>query len=140
VERVLSGAGLVAIYEYAADALAPADPEVRAEMKGTDPAAVVSRSAMDGRCEACRTALDLFVALYGAEAGNLALRSLATGGVYVGGGIAPRILPRLRDGAFLRAFLDKGRFSSFLARVPLRVILTERAPLLGAAAFALRVP
>jgi glucokinase len=76
------------------------------------------------------------VEIYGAEAGNLALKLLATGGVYVGGGIAPRILPRLREGAFMRAFTSKGRFAELLRRVPVQVILNDRTALLGAARLA----
>lgn len=81
-------------------------------------------------------ALEMMIEIYGAEAGNLALKLLATGGVYVGGGIAPKILPRLRDGAFLAAFTAKGRFAELLERVPVHVILNERTALLGAARLA----
>ncbi|MEP7273941.1 MAG: glucokinase, partial [Acidobacteriota bacterium] len=77
--------------------------------------------------------LDLFVSLYGATAGNLALTLMATGGIYIGGGIAPKILTKLRDGTFMGAFLDKGRFSSLLEKIPVRVILNSELPLLGAA-------
>jgi glucokinase len=80
--------------------------------------------------------MDMFVSAYGAEAGNLALKVLSVGGVYVGGGIAPRILEKLKDGTFMRAFSDKGRMSQLLINVPVRVILDSRAALLGAAAFA----
>ncbi len=82
-------------------------------------------------------ALDLFVGIYGAAAGNLALMMKATGGVYVGGGIAPKIIERLADGTFMRAFLSKGRFSEFLAKVPVRVILDDKTALYGAAQCAL---
>jgi glucokinase len=78
----------------------------------------------------------MMIEIYGAEAGNLALKLLATGGVYVGGGIAPRILAKLRQGAFLHAFADKGRFADLLGRVPVHVILNERTALLGAARLA----
>ena len=78
-------------------------------------------------------ALDLFTAIYGATAGNLALMLMATGGIYIGGGIAPKILNKLQDGIFLRAFLDKGRFSALLAKIPVLVILNDEVPLLGAA-------
>ena len=79
--------------------------------------------------------MDLFVSLYGAEAGNVALKFLATGGLYVGGGIAPKILNALQDGAFLRAFMDKGRLSTLLSRMPVHVILEQRAALYGAAQY-----
>ncbi len=86
---------------------------------------------------ACREALRLFVSVYGAQAGNVALQVLASGGIYIGGGIAPAILPALRWGEFLEAFLDKGRFREFLAAVPVKVILDDTAALLGAAQYAL---
>ncbi|MBM3321126.1 MAG: glucokinase [Candidatus Eisenbacteria bacterium] len=140
VERVLSGSGLAAVHDYvAASGLAPVDPAVH-EGTEEDPAAVVSGAAIEGRCGACVRALDLFVSIYGAEAGNQALRILARGGVYLAGGIAPRILNKMKDGVFLRAFLDKGRFAEWLRQIPVRVILADRAPLLGAASRAARLP
>lgn len=120
-ERVCSGMGLVAIHEFLGGS-------------GLDGTAV-TRAALAGD-ELCARALDMMVAIYGAEAGNLALKLLATGGVYVGGGIAPHILPKLRDGAFMRAFTDKGRFAELLRRVPVQVILNDRTALLGAARLA----
>ena len=96
------------------------------------PAAVISGAAIDGNCPLCAQTLDLFVALYGAEAGNLALRALATGGVYLGGGIAPKIIDRLRGPLFMRAFTAKGRLSPLLETIPVRVILNEYTALLGA--------
>jgi glucokinase len=133
-ERVLSGQGLVNIHRFLLDSGRGAEsPWMHAELEGADPAAAISRAALEYRSANCVRALDLFVSLYGAKAGNLALTFAATGGVYLGGGIAPKILPRLREGAFMRAFVDKGRFSSFLERVPVRVILNDKAALLGAA-------
>jgi glucokinase len=88
---------------------------------------------MEGRCALCKDALDLFVAAYGAEAGNLALRTVATAGVYIGGGIAPKILPVLEDGAFLDAFRSKEPLGDFVATIPVAVILNPEAGLLGAA-------
>ncbi|MBN1826434.1 MAG: glucokinase [Candidatus Eisenbacteria bacterium] len=135
VERVLSGPGLARIYRFlVARAGAPENPAVRAEMEREDPAAVVTRRGLDGTDRASRDALDLFISLLGAEAGNQALRILATGGVYLGGGIAPRIRERLAAGGFTRSFLDKGRFAPFLEKVPVFIILNRRTPLLGAAA------
>ena len=134
-ERVLSGAGLAAAYRHlVASGAAPAAPAVEEQMRGEDPAAVVSRHALAGTDEGCRRALDLFASLYGAQAGNLALEVLATGGVYLAGGIAPRIVERLREGGFLRSFRDKGRFAGLLERIPVRVIVSPRVALLGAAA------
>ena len=102
-------------------------------MRVGDPAAAVSKAALDESSELAVRALDLFVSLYGSEAGNLALKMKATRGVWIGGGIAPRILPRLQRPGFLEAFQDKGRFRSFLEAIPVRVILNDRTALRGAA-------
>ena len=96
----------------------------------------ITSAALAGGDPVAARALDMMVEIYGAEAGNLALKLLATGGVYVGGGIAPRILPKLREGPFLAAFAAKGRFADLLARVPVHVILNDRTALLGAARLA----
>ncbi|NJC88280.1 MAG: glucokinase [Desulfuromonas sp.] len=132
-ERVLSGPGLVNIYRFLRDCrhLSETSAVIEAMEKGI-PAAVISSAAMDGSCPLCIQALDLFVSLYGAEAGNLALRTLATGGVYLGGGIAPKIIEHLRRSAFMRAFTAKGRLSPLLETIPVRVILNEHTALLGA--------
>jgi glucokinase len=133
-ERLLSGQGLVNIHRFLLESGRGAEsPWMRAELEGPDAAAVISRAALEYRSANCVRALDIFVALYGAKAGNLALTFTAADGVYLGGGIAPKILPSLRKGGFMRAFVDKGRFSSFLERVPVRVILNDKAALLGAA-------
>ena len=100
-----------------------------------NPSAVISQAALSGICELCVQALDLFVSLYGAEAGNLALKVMATGGVYIGGGIAPKIVKKLTNGTFLKAFVDKGRFKPFMEAIPVRVILNEKTALLGAATY-----
>jgi glucokinase len=92
--------------------------------------------ALSAKSELCEKALDMMVSIYGAEAGNLALKVLSVGGLYVGGGIAPKILEKLKDGTFLKAFQDKGRLSQLLINMPVRVILDSRAALLGAAAYA----
>lgn len=133
VERVLSGPGLVEILEFLhATGRTPASPHLAGTPRD-EMAAAISRAALKGECAACRRAVDLFVRVYGAEAGNLALKLKATRSVFVGGGIAPKLLPVLREGAFLAAFLDKGRMRSLLAPVPVRVLLNEDAALLGAA-------
>ena len=106
------------------------------QMRNADPAALISRVAIEERCELCSRALDLFVSLYAAEAGNLALKLLATGGVYLGGGIAPKILSRLRKPEFVRSFSDKGRMRELLETIPVSVILNDEAALLGAARYA----
>jgi glucokinase len=101
--------------------------------------AAISRSALEGRCERCGEALELFVEAYGAEAGNLALRSIATAGVYVGGGIAPKILPALQSGLFIDAFCDKSPLADLLRTIPVAVILNPATGLLGAAVCAERM-
>ncbi len=98
---------------------------------------VISRVAIEEKSELCVKALDMWTSIFGTEAGNLALKALATAGVYVGGGIAPKILPKLKDGTFLTAFRDKGRLSSVLGQIPVRVILNDKAALYGTAHYAL---
>ncbi len=134
VERVVSGPGLVATYHHLRETgAAPEDPELRDRIERTDPGRAISRAVLDDGDPLATRALDLFVAAYGAAAGNLALVGLATGGVYLGGGIAPKILPRLQHGPFLDAFRDKGRFRGLMERLPVRVILNPRTAMLGAA-------
>jgi glucokinase len=130
-ERVCSGMGLVNLYRFFLHR-AGSLPEPAWFVEASDKGAAVSQAAARDD-EAASQALDLMVSIYGAAAGNLALKLMATGGVYIGGGIAPKILPRLREGAFMRTFVDKGRFSRLLERVPVRVILNEQTALLGAA-------
>lgn len=140
-ERVLSGPGILATYRYlATSGVAPENAAVRAEIERGDPAAVIFRHALAGSDALCRHTLDVFVDALGAAAGDLALTVLARAGIYVGGGIAPRIVSYLREGVFLRAFRDKGRLSHYLARVPVRVIINPHVALLGAAAVAARLP
>jgi glucokinase len=134
VERVCSGPGLHNIYRFLRDTdRAEEPPWLREAIEGHDPAAVISETALAGRSELCVRALDLMVSIYGAEAANLALKIMARGGVYLGGGIPPRILPRLRAPIFLEAFLAKGRLRPLLEEMPIRVILNDQAALLGAA-------
>jgi glucokinase len=102
-------------------------------MAQTDPAAAISQAAMDGRCSLSEQALDLFVSVYGAETGNLALKMMATGGVFVGGGIAPKVLPKLAGPLFMEAFLSKGRMRPLVDSMPVHVITNDKAALLGAA-------
>jgi len=137
-ERVVSGPGLVTLFEFLRETGRGEQPAWLAEeMRQGDPAPVISRHALAGKSPLCEKALDLFVELYGAEAGNVALKYLATGGVYIGGGIAPRILPKLLTPAFREAFLAKGRMRPLLETMPLRTILNVRAALVGAARHAL---
>jgi glucokinase len=136
-DRVLSGSGLLLIYEFLRDTGHGTEQTHIAEKIQTgDPGAVISSAAMQGQCELCSQALDLFVDAYGAEAGNLALRSLARAGVYLAGGIGPKIRKKLQDGRFLRAFVDKGRMRPLLEHVPVYLILSEATGLSGAASFA----
>ena len=134
-ERILSGSGLVRIYRFLRDRSGVPEPGALTERMGKgDAAAVVSRTALDQSDPVCVQAMDLFVTAYGAEAGNVALRMLATGGVFLGGGIAPKILPWLqREALFLKAFLDKGRMRPLLQAIPVLVVLNDRAALWGAA-------
>jgi glucokinase len=130
VEHVLSGPGLVNLHRFThrrepCGELQDVAPENRA--------AAISEAALDARCPACIEALSMFVSAYGAEAGNLALRGVALAGVFVGGGIAPKILPALQDGRFIDAFRAKGPMSAVVEQVPVKVILTPEAGLLGAA-------
>jgi glucokinase len=135
-ERVLSGPGLVAIYAYLRGLSGGAEEDL-AQGNGEDPAAAISKAALEGRSPLAERALERFAALYGSQAGNLALTVLASGGVYLAGGIAPKVLPILERPGFLDAFLDKGRLRPFLEAVPVRVILDDRAPIYGAARRAL---
>jgi glucokinase len=138
-ERVCSGMGLLNIYRFLRErSRAPEPPWLAAEIAARDAAATISRAALEQRDPVCVNALDVMVSIYGAEAGNLALKYLATGGVYLGGGIAPQILPKLRDGTFIRSFTAKGRFGELLEELPVRVILNDRTALLGAAHYARR--
>jgi glucokinase len=137
-ERLLSGPGLVNLYSFF---LARQDtPAAGAELlRAADPAAAIAEAARGGSNRAAVGALQLFVKIYGAQAGNVALSYLAGGGVYIAGGIAPKILPVLRDGMFLRAFADKGRMGDLLTTFPVRIIINPRVGLIGAAVVAGRL-
>jgi glucokinase len=133
-ERVVSGPGLHRLYQFLRDTRRGDEPQWLAErLAREDPPAVIAAAGLEGTSQLCGRALDLFVSLYGAEAGNLALKLLATGGVYLGGGIAPKILPKLKEPFFLESFQAKGRYRKLLQAIPVRVVLNDRAALLGAA-------
>ncbi len=136
-ELVCSGMGLPNIYAYLRDSRYAAEPSWLAEQlaAASDPTPVIVNNALDPKkaCKLTTGTLDLFVSILGAEAGNLALKTLATGGVYLGGGIPPRIIPALESGRLLQAFRSKGRLSHVLADVPVRVILNPKVALMGAA-------
>lgn len=138
-ERVICGQGLVTIYQFLKDKGHGEEPKGLADrMRQTDPPAAITENALAGKSALCTQALDLFVSLYGAEAGNMALKVMATGGVYLGGGIAPKILAKLREPVFMNAFTAKGRMKPLLQSIPVRVILNPKVALLGAARYALR--
>ena len=133
-ERVLSGPGLFTIYEFLRDRGHAEEPSWLAEeLKRGDHSAAVSHAALAGRSELAARALDVFAGVYGAMAGNLVLLLKPAGGLYVGGGIAPKILEKLKDGTFMRAYLDKGRMSFITEATPVRVILDDKTALYGAA-------
>jgi glucokinase len=134
VERLASGAGIFAIYSWLMKRDKYKEPEWFTEkMKTNDPPAVISEAALVQKLEPCVKTLKLFVSILGATAGNLALTGMTTGGMYIGGGIVPRILPLLEEANFMAAFTDKGRFKELLSRMPVHVILNDKAALLGAA-------
>jgi glucokinase len=138
-ERVLSGPGFYNIYSFLRNAgKFGKEPAWLTEKiaGGNDPSSAVAEAAIAGTCELCVKALDIFVSIYGAEAGNLALKTLATGGIYVGGGIAPKIIKKLTDGAFVKAFFGKGRLEYLMQTMPVSVILNEKTALLGSAVYA----
>ena len=136
-ERVLSGPGLYNIYKFLRDTGRDQEPPwVTERMSQEDPSVVISQAALEQSCNLCVRALDLFVSVYGAETGNLALKVLATGGIFVGGGIAPKIIRKLTDSTFMKAFVAKGRMRSLVEAIPVHVILNDKTALLGAARLA----
>jgi len=133
VEHVISGPGLVNIYRFTH----PDDScTAVADLKAPDVPAAITRAARERTCPSCEEAFEIFIEAYGSEAGNLALRTVATGGVFVGGGIAPKVLPALTDARFIRAFREKAPFEAMLGRVPVKVIVNPQLGLLGAAVYA----
>jgi glucokinase len=151
VERVVSGQGIVAIYQFLRDReFAPESPEIEQIMrtweketgrseKSVDPAAAIAKAALEQSDRLCEQTLQMFVEAYGAEAGNLALKLLPYGGLYVAGGIAAKILPLMKEGSFLRAFGQKGRVSPLLEKVPVHLVLNPQVGLIGAAIAASRI-
>jgi glucokinase len=138
-ERVLAGRGFKNIYDFLCDTKMEIPPDWLQQEIATaaDPSAVITQRGLEGKASICERTLDIFVAVYGAEAGNLALRMLARGGVFLSGGIAVKILPKLKGAAFLDAFTAKGRLSPLLEKVPVKVIVNEKVGLIGAARYAL---
>jgi len=133
-ERILSGPGLVNVYEFLRGQGCGEEPAgFAAQLTQGDKAAVISGAALNGTNPLAQQALDLWISVYGAEAGNLALKAMATGGIFLAGGISPKILPKLTGPLFMRAFLDKGRLRPLLEHIPVQVITNDKAGLLGAA-------
>jgi glucokinase len=139
-ERVVSGPGLESIYEFLVlERGMPASEEVDARVRaGGDLAAAVGDAGLGEGCGTCRYAVDLFLRLYGAESANLALTTLAVGGIYLWGGIIRKLLPRAMDGPFLEGYLDVGRFRALLEEIPVRIVLDDRAAIAGAAQIAMQ--
>jgi glucokinase len=140
-ERIVSGPGIVNIYQFLRETGRGEEPEwLAAELKKGDPAAAISRAALEGRSSLCEQTLDVFLELFGAEAGNVALTFMARGGVWLGGGIVVKILPRLKATPhFLSGFTSKGRLRSLMEAIPIRVILNDKTALLGAASHAFTI-
>ncbi len=148
VERVVSGQGIVSIYQFLRDRRSmPESPRIQQVMrtweqetgrseKTVDPAAVITAAALEKQDYLAQQTLQVFVEAYGAEAGNLALKLLPYGGMFIAGGIAPKILPLLQNGSFLNAFLHKGRMSALLEQVPVQVVLNAEVGLIGAMRYA----
>lgn len=133
VERIVSGPGLYNVYEFLRETgKDKEEPWLTEELKAGDRSAVISRNGVSGKSSICEQAVNLFVEIYGSAAGNLALKILALGGVFLGGGIAPKILPKLKEPLFLQAFRNKGRLHSLLEQIPVKVVLNDKTALLGA--------
>jgi len=133
-ERAVSGPGLVNLFHFLRDTGRGTEPEwLSDEMRHSDPAAAISKAALSGQCPLSEHAVELFVSLYGAEAGNLGLKFLATGGVYLGGGIAPKLLSRLSGPLFMQSFVSKGRMQTLMEAMPVLVITNDKTALFGAA-------
>jgi len=136
-ERIISGPGIYELYRFLVDMrLEEEDSDVRLAFMEKDPPRVITELALEGRDILCERAVDWFISIFGAEAGNVALKFLAVGGFYLGGGIVPDLVELIKEGDFMRSFADKGRFATLVNDIPVTVILNEETPLLGAAYFA----
>src|SRR5574341_452541 len=135
-ERVLSGPGLHAIYEYLRDTKKNEPTWLAEKIKAGDPAAEIAAAGLKGQAEIAEQALDLFASIYGAEAGNLALKAMAVNGLYLGGGAAPKLLYKLKDGTFMKAFINKGRYKRLMSSIPVHIVMNQKTALLGAASIA----
>lgn len=135
-ERVLSGPGLQAIYEFLRDTKKNEPTWLAERVKSGDPAAIIADAGLKGQAEIAIQTLDLFASIYGAEAGNLALKAMSLDGVYVGGGIAPKLIAKLKDGTFMKSFTNKGRYKRLMNNMPVKVVMNQQTALLGAASVA----
>lgn len=136
-ERLLSGSGLFQIYRFFIDTKREQEsPNIAELLKQSEPQRVIAEKGSDGTCPVCVRACSLFTKIYGSEAGNTALKFLALGGIFLGGGIAPHLIPFFKEGKFMEAFSAKGRFSSLLLNIPVKIVLNEKTALLGAARYA----
>jgi glucokinase len=135
-ERLLSGPGLHAIYEYLRDTKKNEPTWLAEKIKAGHAAAEIAEAGLKGQAEIAKQALDIFASIYGAEAGNLALKALSLDGVYVAGGIAPKLIKKLHDGTFMKAFTNKGRYKRLMTNMPVKVVMNQRTALLGAASVA----
>jgi len=134
IERVVSGSGLVNIYAWLKDSGRLNEPDwLRQKLKEMDPAKTITEAALANKDGGCVKALNMFVSIFGAVAGNLALTGITTSGVYLGGGIPPKILSKFKEDIFMEAFTNKGRFKGLLEKIPVKVILNDKAALIGAA-------
>jgi glucokinase len=136
-ERILSGSGLYLLYRFLVDTKREGEIFCVSSLFGQqEPQRVITENAANEQCPACMRACRLFTSIYGSEAGNLALKFLAVGGVFIGGGIAPHLIEFFKEGKFIQSFSDKGRFSSMLMKIPIKIVLNEKTALIGAACYA----
>ncbi len=139
-ERILSGPGILNIYKFLRETgFAPEPDWLRKRLQTSDPSPTITEIGLHQGHELCTETLALFTSIYGAEAGNLALKTLSLAGIYLGGGIAPKILDKLKDGTFIQTFSNKGRYYDLLKKIPVKVALDHRVGLMGAARYALRI-
>jgi glucokinase len=135
-ERVLSGPGLHAIYEFLRDTRKNEPTWLAEKISAGNPPAEIAQAGLQGQADIAKQALNLFASIYGAEAGNLALKALSLDGVYIGGGIAPKLIAKLQDGTFMKAFTNKGRYKRLMSQMPVKVIMNQQTALIGAASVA----
>src|SRR5271169_1805225 len=138
-ERILSGPGIKNIYDFLRDAYKAEEPEwLRTQMSAApDPPALISRTALEGKAAICDQALSIFVSVFGAQTGNCALNFMSTGGIFIGGSIAAKIVPKMKDPVFLESFLDKGRMETILKDIPVKIVAGDDCGMIGAARYTL---